>query len=232
LTLRATPIPTLFPYTTLFRSDAQAHPRYRYFPETGEERFKSFLGVPIIHHRKVLGVLVVQQRESRSFDEGEEAFLVTISAQLAGVIAHGEATGVIGGRGLTGERTRDACFNGVAGASGVAVGRGIVVYPQADLTAVPDKTVEDVDSEVLRYQAAVEAVRNDMQALGEKLSVQLRPEEQALFDVYIRILDDSALSGEVISHIQKGLWAQSALKRVIQEYVRHFELMGDDYLRE
>lgn len=212
--------------------DAQAHPRYRYFPETGEERFKSFLGVPIIHHRKVLGVLVVQQRESRSFDEGEEAFLVTISAQLAGVIAHGEATGVIGGRGLTGERTRDACFNGVAGASGVAVGRGVVVYPQADLTAVPDKTVEDVDSEVLRYQAAVEAVRKDMQALGEKLSVQLRPEEQALFDVYIRILDDSALSGEVISHIQKGLWAQSALKRVIHEYVRHFELMGDDYLRE
>src|SRR5690554_322148 len=212
--------------------DAQAHPRYRYFPETGEERFKSFLGVPIIHHRKVLGVLVVQQRESRSFDEGEEAFLVTISAQLAGVIAHGEATGVIGGRGLTGERTRDACFNGVAGASGVAVGRGVVVYPQADLTTVPDKTVEDVDSEVLRYQAAVEAVRKDMQALGEKLSVQLRPEEQALFDVYIRILDDSTLSGEVISHIQKGLWAQSALKRVIQEYVRHFELMGDDYLRE
>jgi len=212
--------------------DAQSHPRYRYFPETGEERFRSFLGVPIIHHRKVLGVLVVQQRESRSFDEGEEAFLVTISAQLAGVIAHGEATGVIGGRGLTGERARDARFTGVAGASGVAVGRGVVVYPQADLTAVPDKTVEDIESEVQRYQAAVEAVRNDMRALGEKLSSQLRPEEQALFDVYIRILDDSALSVEVISHIQKGLWAQSALKRVVQEYVRHFELMGDDYLRE
>src|SRR5690554_395030 len=45
--------------------DAQSHPRYRYFPETGEERFRSFLGVPIIHHRKVLGVLVVQQRESQ-----------------------------------------------------------------------------------------------------------------------------------------------------------------------
>src|SRR5690606_34684261 len=88
------------------------------------------------------------------------------------------------------------------------------------------------ESEVQRYQAAGEAVRNDLRALGEKLSSQLRPAEQALFDVYIRILDDSALSVEVISHIQKGLWAQSALKRVVQEYVRHFELMGDDYLRE
>ena len=50
---------------------AEAHPSYQYFPETGEERYSSFLGVPIIHHRKVLGVLVVQQVEQRRFDEGE-----------------------------------------------------------------------------------------------------------------------------------------------------------------
>src|SRR5690606_35259453 len=48
---------------------AETHPSYQYFPETGEERFSSFLGVPIIHHRKVLGVLVVQQVEQRRFDE-------------------------------------------------------------------------------------------------------------------------------------------------------------------
>ena len=64
--------------------DAASHPRFRYFAETGEERFASFLGVPIIHHRRVMGVLVVQQKERRQFDEGEEAFLVTMSAQLAG----------------------------------------------------------------------------------------------------------------------------------------------------
>jgi phosphotransferase system, enzyme I, PtsP len=212
--------------------DAQAHPRYRYFPETGEERFNSFLGVPIIHHRKLLGVLVVQQRESRCFDEGEEAFLITISAQLSGVIAHSEATGVIGGKGITGERARDACFKGVPGSTGVAIGRCVVVYPQADLSAVPDKSVEDVESEILRFQGAVDAVRLDMHKVGEKLAAHLRPEERALFDVYLRMLEDSALSGEVISHIRQGSWAQGALKRVIQEYVRHFELMGDAYLRE
>ncbi len=51
--------------------DAQSHPNYHYLSETGEEQFSSFLGVPIIHHRKVLGVLVVQHREKRSFDEGD-----------------------------------------------------------------------------------------------------------------------------------------------------------------
>lgn len=212
--------------------DAQSHPRYRYFPETGEERFRSFLGVPIIHHRRVLGVLVVQQRESRSFDEGEEAFLVTISAQLAGVIAHSEATGVIGGRDISGERARDACFKGVTGSTGVAIGRGLVVYPLADLGSVPDRKAEDVDAELRYFQAAVEAVRQDMREVSERLGSQLRPEELALFEVYIRMLDDNALSGEVANLIRQGSWAQGALKKVVQEYVRHFEQMGDAYLRE
>src|SRR5690606_40751410 len=85
---------------------------------------------------------------------------------------------------------------------------------------------------ILKFQAAVEAVRRDMREVGEKLAAQLRPEEQALFDVYLRMLDDTALSGEVINQIRQGSWAQGALKKVIQEYVRHFELMGDAYLRE
>ncbi len=64
--------------------DARAHPFFRYFETTGEERYSSFLGVPIIHQRRMLGVLVVQQSDKRRFDEADEAFLVTMAAQLAG----------------------------------------------------------------------------------------------------------------------------------------------------
>ena len=213
--------------------DAPSHPRYRYFPETGEERFRSFLGVPIIHHRRVLGVLVVQQRDaSRRFDEGEEAFLVTISAQLAGVIAHSEATGAISGLSLTGKEARDVSFSGVPGAPGVAIGTGVVVFPPADLDAVPDKQVEDIKAELAVFDDAVSAVRGDIERVAERLATQLRPEEQALFEVYLRMLDDNAMPGEVVSHIKQGQWAQGALKQVVQQYVRHFEKMDDHYLRE
>ncbi|TVP52944.1 MAG: GAF domain-containing protein, partial [Halomonadaceae bacterium] len=213
--------------------DATTHPRYRYFPETGEERFRSFLGVPIIHHRRVLGVIVVQERQnSRCFDEGEEAFLVTISAQLAGVIAHSEATGAIGGMSLTGQSTRDVAFSGVAGAPGVSVGQGVVIFPPADLDSVPDKSCENIDEELARFNEAVAAVREDIQRVGERLAPQLRPEEQALFEVYLRMLDDNALPGEVVLRIQEGKWAQGGLREVVNQYVRHFELMGDLYLRE
>ena len=58
--------------------DAQNHPRDRFFEEIGEDPFHAFLGVPIIHHRMLLGVLVVQQQQSRRFDESEEAFLITL----------------------------------------------------------------------------------------------------------------------------------------------------------
>lgn len=212
--------------------NAADHPRYRYFAETGEERYASFLGAPIIHHRRVVGVLVIQQKERRQFDEGEEAFLVTMSAQLAGVIAHAEATGSIRGLGRQGKGIQEARFVGVPGSPGAAVGRAVVMLPPADLEVVPDKTVDDIDAELKLFNNALEGVRADMRKLSAKLATQLRPEERALFDVYLMMLEDAALGGEVVEVIKTGQWAQGALRQVVGEHVNRFELMDDDYLRE
>jgi phosphotransferase system enzyme I (PtsP) len=212
---------------------AQEHERYRYFPETGEERFESFLGVPIIHHKKVLGVLVVQQENNRrKFDEGEEAFLVTVSAQLAGIIAHTEATQVMSSVTPSGKSAQDISFKGVAGAPGVAIGRSVVIFPLADLDAVLDKAADNIQDDIAAFESAIESVRQDIQDVGERLSTQLRPEEQALFDVYLGMLDDNALAGEVLSQINSGKSAQFALKTIISDYARHFEMMNDAYLSE
>ncbi len=212
--------------------NASDHPRYRYFAETGEERYASFLGAPIIHHRRVMGVLVIQQKENRQFDEGEEAFLVTMSAQLAGVIAHAEATGSIRGLGRQGKGIQEARFVGVPGAPGAAVGTAVVVLPPADLEVVPDKPIKDIEAEVERFKAALESVRQDMRELSSKLASQLRKEERALFDVYLMMLDDASIGLEVKRVIRTGQWAQGALRQVVMEHVKRFELMDDHYLRE
>ena len=212
--------------------DAASHPRYRYFAETGEERYASFLGAPIIHHRRVMGVLVVQQKERRQFDEGEEAFLVTMSAQLAGVIAHAEATGSIRGLGRQGKGVQEAKFIGVPGAPGAAVGTAVVVLPPADLNVVPDRRVDDIAAELELFDKALGWVREDMQELSEKLATQLRKEERALFDVYLMMLEDAALGNEVRKVIRTGQWAQGALRQVVLDHVNRFELMDDAYLRE
>ncbi len=208
---------------------AEAHPSYQYFPETGEERYSAFLGAPIIHHRKVLGVLVVQQVEQRRFDEGEEAFLVTMSAQLAGVIAHAEATG---GVVPVGAKATQAKFIGVSGASGIAIGEAVVIAPSADLRSVPYQACKDVEAEIAFFHRSLMAVREDIKSLGEQLKARINREEQALFDAYLAMLDDASLGGEVTDRIRKGASASYAWSGVILAHESVFNSMNDAYLRE
>ncbi len=217
---------------TISLEDAMSHPRFLYFAETGEERYASFLGTPIIHHRQVMGVLVVQQKERRQFDEGDEAFLITMSAQLSGVIAHAEATGSIRGLGKQGKGMQEACFVGVPGAPGAALGTAVVVLPPADLDVVPDKIAEDINIELALFEQALNAVRKEVRKLSSRLAKKLRPQELALFDVYLMLLENNALAGDVIALIKQGHWAQGALRQVVNEHLERFDSMDDDYLSE
>ena len=210
---------------------AEEHPKFEYFPETGEERYSAFLGVPIIHHRKVMGVLVVQQVKGRTFDEGEEAFLVTMSAQLSGVIAHAEATGALVDI-RSNRMPSEAKFAGIAGAPGVAIGSAVVASPPADLRAVPYRKCDDPDSEVEFFLSSLTAVREDVKTLGKELANRVNKEERQLFDAYVGMLDDASLGGEVLERIRLGLTAQYAWSEVILEHVVNFQSMSDPYLRE
>lgn len=208
---------------------AESHPNYQYFAETGEERYSAFLGVPIIHHRQVLGVLVVQQADLRRFDESEEAFLVTMSAQLAGVIAHAEATGALE---RMGKQAVEAKFAGVAGAPGVSMGQAVVMSPKADLNSVAYQQIEDIESELAFFNRCLQMAREEIKQLGEQLKPRLNREEQALFDAYLSMLDDSAVAGEVTERIRSGLGAAFAWSEVILEHERNFSSLEDAYLRE
>lgn len=216
--------------------NASEHPRFHYIPEVGEEPFNAFLGVPVIHHRQVLGVLVVQQREKRRFDEGEEAFMVTLAAQLATVIAHAEATGdiqkIFDAQVGRVSDLNDVMFRGVAGAPGIAMGLAVVVQPPADLESVPERETDDVTTELQVLDRAINAVRDDIRRISVEFSQSLPPEELALFDAYLHMLDDNALAGDMRERVQRGMWSQGALKQVIREHVRRFEAMEDPYLSE
>lgn len=208
---------------------ATAHPKYQYFEKTGEERYSSFLGVPIIHQRQVLGVLVIQQVERRRFDEGDEAFLVTMSAQLAGVIAHAEATGALE---TMGKNSNGAMFKGVAGSPGVAIGRVVVMSPAADLRGVPFQACDDIDQELEFFSRCLASAREDVKNLGLQLQERLNTQERALFDAYLSMLDDTSLGGEVTERIRKGVSAAYAWSEVILAHERNFSSMSDNYLRE
>jgi phosphotransferase system enzyme I (PtsP) len=209
--------------------DAPSHPRFRYFEATGEERYSSFLGVPIIHQRRMLGVLVVQQAEKRRYDEEDEAFLITMGAQLAGVLAHALATGSLSKPALPGGQ---AMFTGVPASPGMAIGEVVVVAPLADLDSVPDLIPTDVEHEIVRLKEAIECVREEIRAAGERLANRISAQELALFEVYQQMLSEAALSQEVEKRIREGQWAPGALADVVRRHVQYLERVDDDYLRE
>lgn len=216
--------------------EAQAHPRFHYLKDVGEERFKAFLGVPIIDHQQVLGVLILHQEEKRRFDGNEEASLVTIAAQLAEVIAHAEITGTIAAlfamQGSKKTRKKEIILHGIPGASGIGLGTATLIYPLADLDAVPERIVDDPDYEIKLFKKALDACRLDIKILSQRLAQTLPREEQELFEVYLHILDSTTLIGEIVEHIKAGHWAQGALSKVFRKHIARFEEMEDEYLKE
>lgn len=211
--------------------DGSAHPRYRRVVETGEESYHGFLGVPIIQHKKVLGVLVVRQRALRKFGENEVTFLVTLAAQLAGAIIHAEATGgfarlikQVGGAAFT--------LKGLPGAPGVAIGQALVVYPPANLDATPDRPVEDPVAEEANFRTAIVDTQQEIRRLSRQMADSLPPEELVLFDAFALMLGSDDLVEGVVQRIHAGNWAPGALRETITEHVRVFEDMEDPYLRE
>lgn len=213
--------------------DACKHPRFLDVPESMEEAYKAFLGVPIIFHRQILGVIIVQRYEVGRYGESEEAFLVTLAAQLAAVIAHAEAIGAVDKlfHAHT-EKTDEATYSGIPSTPGVGIGTGVVVYPPLDLDVVPDRIPDNIEEEIELIKVALASGQEDFRQLAERLYPNLPPEERVLFDVYQRILDSADLGAEIIKAIRRGNWAQGALRQVIQKHVQTLENLENAYLRE
>lgn len=219
--------------------NAPAHPAYYQNPLLGEDHLRAFLGVPIIQHRKLYGVLITQQSEERCFDDEEEAFLITLASQLGGIIAHAEATGELAQLtqpkpiGTTKLEASQVALMGIGSVPGVGIGTAVVIYPQADLDAVSRRTVDDITKEITIFYEALKTTRDNMQRLSRRMKSVVAEDEHALFDVYLRILDNDSLGTEVEQVIRaEQLNAQAALAAVIKKHVHQFENMQDDYLRE
>ncbi len=211
--------------------NASDHPAYVFTNKIDEEPFHGFLGVPIIQHRNVLGVLVVRQRDRRRFAEQEETFLFTLAAQLAGAISHAGASGEINRLLQQSDESRYA-LKGVSGTPGAAVGVARVVYPMANLEAIPDRQAEDIDAEIAEFHAAIAAVETDMRSMSARMVDLLPVEDMALFDALILILRSENLVDATIEGIRAGNWAAGALRNTIAQHVAAFESMEDPYLRE
>ncbi|MBT8435124.1 MAG: GAF domain-containing protein, partial [Gammaproteobacteria bacterium] len=205
--------------------DAPKHKKFLLVPDSGEVDFPILLGVPIIAHREVLGVISVQ-RAKNAFNEDEEAFLTTLAAQLATSIERAESKGRVG------TETSTHMIKGVAGAPGMAIGVAMVLNRGVNLESVPDKKTDDVDGELKSFRAAVSKVCKELTDQAEKMRASLPEEECALFLAYAQMLTGGSLIDDTEKGIIAGNWAPSSWRDTIEQHAYVFTQMEDRYLAE
>lgn len=213
-------------------SDARSHPRFKHYPEVKEEKYHAFLGAPIIHQRKVLGVLTLQQKSKRKFSEDEEAFLVTLAAQMALEVVHAEARGVLT---LSDDNKRHVfqkSLMGVPGSPGLGMGRGFVPNFQVSLRGLVARRTKHPEEQIQKYRDAVFETRNQVDVLSARVEGEVPEDVAAIFQIYHHLLDANSLGHEVEARIREGWDASSSLKFVVENYMQQFRNMSDPYMQE
>ncbi len=241
--------------------DALAHPRYKYFPETHEERFHSFLGVPLIEKKMPLGVLVVQTSRRREFSRDEIRLLRTISAHASSIIVQARLADSLRSKEQERQEYRkrmvDAMrklrsyerkrsertikvhhkwrgrLTGLSASPGFGRGRAFVLQPRMELSAIKKERAKNPEREIERFRGAVERGIEQINIVKDRMSSLISKEEGAIFDVYRLILEDPAIIQQIESQIrQQGYTAEYATRVVFENYLQSISQIDDNYLRE
>jgi phosphotransferase system, enzyme I, PtsP len=209
-------------------SDAQNHPAFSYRPETGEEIYHSFLGVPVLRAGNTLGVLVVQNRARRTYTEEEEEALQTTAMVLAEMIASGELS-AIAKPGLEPAVRRPLHLNGTALSEGIALGHVVLHEPRVVIT---NFIADDVPKELKRLEAAVETLRSDLDVLLERGEVADGGEHRDVLEAYRMFAYDRGWVHRLEEAVATGLTAEAAVERVQSDTRARMLRATDPYLRE
>ncbi|HVL72156.1 MAG TPA: phosphoenolpyruvate--protein phosphotransferase [Beijerinckiaceae bacterium] len=209
-------------------SDAQSHPAFSYKPETGEEIYHAFLGVPVLRAGNTLGVLVVQNRALRSYTDEEIEALQTIAMVLAEMIASGELQSLAAPGTATALR-RPLHQKGVGLAEGVGLGHVVLHEPRV---VVKNLIAENVEAEVKRLEQAIAEVRASIDELIEHGDVAEQGEHREVLEAFRMFAHDPGWLRRMREAVLSGLTAEAAVERVHSDNRARMLRRTDPYLRE
>ncbi|HEU4498437.1 MAG TPA: phosphoenolpyruvate--protein phosphotransferase [Sphingomicrobium sp.] len=206
--------------------EAANHPAFAYRPETGEERFHSFAGVPIIRRESPIGVLAVQHAEPRRYDDVEIEALQTVAMVLSEMIA--SARLVDGGR----LARRDAGMQRVVGlklVTGMAKGAAVFHQPKV---VVEHTVAEDIEAERTRVYAAFRKMREQIDHMTREAEFGTAGEHNEILETYKMFAYDEGWSRRINEAIDSGLTAEAAIERVQQRTRARMREIDDPLLKE
>jgi len=209
-------------------SEAQAHPAFSFRPETGEEIYHSFLGVPILRAGNTLGVLTVQNRARRTYTEEEEEALQTTAMVVAEMIASGELA-ALARPGAEPAARHALHLTGTSLADGIALGHVVLHEPRVVITNV---IADDVPRELKRLDAAIATLRADLDRLVEHRDVADGGEHRDVLEAYRMFSYDQGWLHKIREAVSTGLTAEAGVERVQSDTRARMLRASDPYLRD
>ena len=209
-------------------SDAQKHPAFAYLPETGEEVYNSFLGVPVLRAGRTLGVLVVQNRTKRHYRDDEVEALETTAMVIAEMIATGDLARLTR-PGLELDLSKPVSIKGLAFNDGVGLGHVVLHEPRIVVTNLFN---EDSEEEVRRLNNAVGSLRLSIDDMLERRDVAFEGEHRAVLEAYRMFANDTGWVRRLEEAVRNGLTAEAAVEKVQSDMRARMLHMTDPYLRE
>ncbi len=209
-------------------SNAQEHPAFAYLPETGEEIYNSFLGVPVLRAGRTLGVLVVQNKTMRHYRDDEVEALETTAMVIAEMIASGDLARLTR-PGLELDLKRPASFTGLSFNDGVGLGHVVLHEPRIVVTNLFN---EDSDEEIRRLETSLGSLRLSIDDMLSRRDVNFEGEHREVLEAYRMFANDRGWVRRLEEAIRNGLTAEAAVEKVQSDMRARMIHMTDPYLRE
>jgi len=211
-------------------ADAPSHPLFSYRPETGEDNYKSFLGVPILRGGRTLGVLVVQSEKSRVFNEEEVEDLLTVAMVLAEILIDDERIGGKKGalKGITLAPTKPESYDGKAFADGLGIG---VAHLHVAPVAPSNLLAENIAAEEIKLEEGVAKLRASVDAMVSGEAASLSRASKEIYETYRMFAYDRKWVKRLREAVHSGLTAEAAVERVRNEHRARLMKSPDPYMR-
>ncbi len=208
--------------------DAPSHPAFAYRPETGEDPFHSFLGVPVLKAGQTLGVLVVQNSERRIYREDETEAMLTTATILAEMLSTSEFEGLIK-PGSDIDLRRPRTFEGTGFSEGVALGTVVLHDPRV---VVRNFVADDTDAEMERLESALRTMRMSIDDMFEHGDMQVNSIHRDILESYRMFAHDRGWVRRLSEAVQSGLTAEAAVERVQNDTRARMMRQTDSYIRD
>lgn len=213
---------------TLNLAEAATHPDFSFRPETGEDKYHSFAGVPIVRRERAIGVLCVQHVEPRRYEEVEIEALQTVAMVLAEMISNADLVDE-DAQGLSAAQSGPVQLQGLALVKGLA--SGYAVYHQPRIT-IEQTMAEDVEAERQRVYLAFAKMRAQIDRMASQAEFGVDGEHEEVLQTYKMFAYDEGWSRRINEAIESGLTAEAAIERVQQRTRMRMRQIDDPLLAD